>query len=66
MDLDALASAAIGAQTGQLQMAVAAKLARMNSDQDANVVKLINSAQESAQRLANVAAGVGQVVDMSA
>ncbi len=65
MDPASLASAFIGAQTGQLQMAVAAKILRMNADQDAAVAKMIEAAQQSADRLANVAAGVGQSLDIS-
>lgn len=66
MDIDSLASAAIGAQSGQLQLAAAAKFARMNADQEANIAKMVEQAQQSANRLANVAAGVGQAIDISA
>jgi hypothetical protein len=65
MDIDALASATVGAQTGKLQMAAAAKMLQMNADQEANIAELIDQAQKSAQRLANVAAGVGQMVDVA-
>jgi hypothetical protein len=63
MDTEAFASAALGAQTAQVQMAVAAKVLRMSADQDANAAKIIDQAQKSVQTLANVAAGVGQIVD---
>lgn len=65
MDMDAVASAAIGAQAAQVQMAAAAKMVRMNAEQDANVAKMIDQAQKNVQRLANVAAGVGQMVDVA-
>ncbi|MEZ5787781.1 MAG: hypothetical protein R3D62_15195 [Xanthobacteraceae bacterium] len=63
MDTDAVAAAAIGAQTAQVQMAAAAKLLRMSAEQDANAAKIIDQAEKSVQTLANVAAGVGQIVD---
>ena len=66
MDAVSLVSALIGAQTGMMQLAVAARLARMNADQGANVAKLINAAQQSIDPLANVAAGIGTGLDVSA
>lgn len=63
MDTEGIASAAIGAQAAQVQMAAAAKFMRMSADQEANAAKMIDQAQKSVQTLANVAAGVGQVVD---
>ena len=66
MDVGALASAFIGAKTAQLQMAFAAKMMRMNADAAASVVKVIEAAQENLDRLSNVAAGVGQNLNISA
>jgi hypothetical protein len=63
MDTEAVASAAIGTQTAQVQLAAAAKLLRMSADQDANAAKIVDQAQKNVQTLANVAAGVGQIVD---
>ena len=60
-----LASAFIGARMGQVQMAVAAKMLRMNADLAQAVVELIDAAQQNIDRLANVAAGVGTNVDLS-
>lgn len=60
-----LASAFIGARMGQVQMAVAAKMLRMNADSAQAVVELIDAAQQNIDRLANVAAGVGTNVDLS-
>jgi hypothetical protein len=44
MDLS-LVTAAIGAQTGNMQLAVAARMLKMNADNAASVVKLIDVAQ---------------------
>lgn len=56
----------VGAQMSQTQMAVAAKMLRMNADDAASIVKVIDAAQQNMSRLANLAAGVGQNVDVSA
>ena len=61
-----LISAFIGAQTGMLQLAVAASLARMNTDNSSSVTQLINAAQQSLNPLANVAAGIGGNLAVSA
>ena len=61
-----LISAFLGAQTGMVQLAVAARLMRMNADQDASVVKLIDAAQQNFAPLANAAAGIGTNLDVSA
>jgi hypothetical protein len=66
MDEVALASAFIGATIGQAQLAVAAKLMRMNADAAQSAVKLIDAAQQNIDRLANVAAGIGGNLDVSA
>jgi hypothetical protein len=65
MDVGTLAAALIGARVGQLQMAVAAQMLRMNADNAASVVKVIEAAQQSMDRLANVAAGIGGNLDLS-
>lgn len=66
MDVSALASAFIGAQAARLQLAVAAKMIRMNADAENSVAQLIDAAQNNINRLANVAAGVGTTLDISA
>jgi hypothetical protein len=66
MDPTSLITAFMGAQTGMRQLAVAASLARMNADQGASVVKLVDAAQQSLDPLANVAAGIGTNLDVSA
>jgi len=65
MDPTSLASAMAGAQMGQLQMAIAAKMLRMNADAAGSVVQMLNAAQQNMQSLANVAAGVGQNINIS-
>jgi hypothetical protein len=49
-----------------LQLAVAARFARMNQDSGASVAKLIDAAQQSFAPLANVSAGLGTNLDISA
>lgn len=66
MDDAGLAAGLIAARVGQLQLAVAAKMLRMNAETAQSVVKLIGAAQQNVDRLANVAAGVGTNVDISA
>jgi hypothetical protein len=65
MDVGSLASALIGAQVGQAQLAVAAKMLKMNADSANSVVKLIDAAQSNMDRLANVGAGIGTNLDVS-
>jgi hypothetical protein len=66
MELASIAMALVGAQTGALQLAVAARLERMNADNAGSVVKLIDAAQQNANSLANVAAGLGANLDVTA
>ena len=65
MDLS-LVTAIMGAQIGMMQLAVAARLARMNADQGASVANLVNAAQQNFGPLANVAAGIGTNLDVTA
>lgn len=66
MDPASIATAFIAQQAAQMQMAVAAKLLRMNAQQATDVVKLIDAAQQNFDRLANLAAGIGGTLDVSA
>src|ERR1700685_1405944 len=66
MDPTSLITALAGAQTGMVQLAIAARLERMNADQGASVVKLIDAAQQNIDPLANGAAGLGTNLDVSA
>ena len=65
MDAANIATALLSAQMGQLQLAVAAKLAKMQAEQGASVVKLLEAAQANFNQLANVAAGIGTNLDIS-
>ena len=66
MDPTTLITALVGAQTGMAQLAIAARLERMNADQGASVAKLIDAAQQNIDPRANVAAGLGTNLDVSA
>ncbi len=56
MDIGALASAMIAARIGEVQLAVAAKLIRMDAQAAASAAQLIDAAEANVDRLANVAA----------
>jgi hypothetical protein len=60
-----LLAALIGSQTGMMQLAVAARLASMNTDNAAGVTQLVGAAQQSFNSLANAAAGIGTSVNVS-
>lgn len=62
-----LMSALFGAQMGEMQLAVAARLARMNAPgMAAPVSQLIDAADQNANSLANIAATVGTNLDVTA
>ena len=66
MDMS-LITALVSVQTGEVQLAVAARLARMNADNStASVATLVDAAQQSFNPLANAAAGIGTNLDISA
>jgi len=65
MDLS-LVTAMLGAQTGLTQLAVAGSMLKMNTQNAASVVKLIDAAQQNMNSLANVAAGIGTNLNISA
>jgi hypothetical protein len=62
----ALASAFIAASVGQAQLAIAGKILAMQLDAGRSAVKLIDAAQQNIDRLANVAAGIGGNLDVTA
>lgn len=66
MDPISLASAFAGAQMSRAQMAVAAEMLRMDADNAASIVEVLDAAQRNIASLANVAAGVGQNLNISA
>lgn len=65
MDAASLAAAFVAARAGQVQLAVAAKMMRMNADSAQSVVALLEAGQANIDRLANVAAGIGGNLDVS-
>jgi hypothetical protein len=65
MDPASLASALIGAQVGRAQLAVAGQLLHADFVNERSVVKLIDAAQQNMDRRANVAAGIGDNLDIS-
>ena len=66
MDSADLASSFVAASAGQAQLAVAAKMLRMNADAAQSVVKLLEAGQANIDKLANVASGIGGNLDVSA
>ena len=66
MDPVSIATALVGSQMADVQMAVAAKMLRMNADNAASIVQVLNAAQQNIASLANVAAGVGQNINITA
>ena len=65
MDVSSLAAAMVGAQTGRLQLAAAAKMLKMNADNAASIVQVIEAAQTNAAQLMDAAAGLGQNLDIT-
>jgi len=63
--MDDLASALVGARFGQMQLAVAARMLRMDADNAQSAAKLIDSAEANGNRLANVAASIGRNIEIS-
>jgi hypothetical protein len=65
MDVGSLMTALAGTRTGQLQLAIATRMLRMNAESAAAAIKVIEAAQQNMDRLANVAAGIGGNIDIS-
>jgi len=65
MDVSSLAAAAAGAQVGRTQMAIAAKMMKMNADNAASIIQVIEAAQQNLNQLADAAAGLGQNLDIT-
>ena len=66
METSAIAAAFVAAQSSRLQTAVAAKMLKMNADAASNAVQLLDAASQNLNRLANVAAGIGGNLDITA
>ena len=65
MDISSVVNAFISAQAAQAQFAVAAQLLKMNANQQASVANLLDAAASNADRLANVATGIGTNLDIT-
>lgn len=68
MSIAGIASAAAAANKAQVQMAMAAKFAKMNTAMTLSVVALIEAANENLQQVSNAATAphVGTRLDVSA
>ena len=65
MDVASLSAAMVGAQVGRTQSAMAAKMMKMNADNAASIIQVIEAAQQNLNQLADAAAGLGQNLDIS-
>lgn len=65
MDPATIAAALVASQMSNVQMAVAAKMLRMNADNASAIVQVLDAAQKNLQNLANVAEGVGRNLNIS-
>lgn len=65
MDVTSLAAAMVGAQLGRVQYAAAVRMMKMNADNAASIVQVIEAAQQNLDQLAKVAAGLGQNLDIT-
>jgi hypothetical protein len=59
-------SALLGAQAGNTRLDMGVQLLRMNADSERAIVQMISAAAQSANSLANVAAGTGTNLDITA
>lgn len=66
MDPVSLAMGLVGAQMGGVQMAMAAKMAKMNATSAGAITQVLDAAQQNMNRLANVAEHVGRNLDITA
>ena len=61
-----LVSAILGAQAANTRLDMGAEMLRMNADSERAIVQMISAAAQSANSLANVAAGTGTNLDITA
>jgi hypothetical protein len=66
MDVGSLVSTLLAAQVAQMQLAAAAKIAKMQTDNNNSVVKLVDAADQNAEQLSAAAQGLGGNIDVSA
>jgi hypothetical protein len=65
MDPASLAAGLAAARMGQVQLALAAKIMKMNAEAAQSVVQLIDASQANLERLAAAAPGLGANLDIS-
>jgi hypothetical protein len=65
MDPASLAASLAMARQGQLQLAIAAKMMKINAENARSVVGLLDAAQANLQQVTASAAGVGQALDIT-
>ena len=66
MDPVLAATALLAAASSQFQTAVAGSMLKMNIDASRSIANLIDSAQQNIDSLANVAAGIGGNINLTA
>ena len=67
MDMMAMVTGLLAAQAGKVQMQVAASLMKSNADAEKSAVQtLLGAAQQNMSSLANVGAGIGGNLDVTA
>ena len=66
MDPASIAAGLMAARMGQMQLVLAAKMLKMNADMASNAANLLDAASQNLNQLANVAAGIGGNLDVSA
>jgi len=67
MDMMSMVSGILAAQAGNVQMQVAAAIIKSNADAEKSaILTLLGAAQQSASSLANVGAGIGGNLDVTA
>jgi len=64
MNPTSVAAAMTGAQAASAQMALAAKMMRMNADAEAAIAKVLDAAQQNMQQIASAGAGQGRNLDI--
>ena len=66
MDVASMAAAIMGMQAGRIQMAAAAAMLKNSADSGKSALALLQAGQNNTAQLANLAAGVGQNVNITA
>lgn len=66
MDPTGIVTGLVASHMGEVQMAAAARMMRMNAGNEAAIAQLIDAAGRNASTLANVAEGIGRNVDVTA